>query len=123
MFIVLQLGFPGPWYSRVYRAYLQKYVNALNSGKFLFSFLKFLLWAFEEGQKAVELCSVDYEKKRFLNVQLIGRCFPFEQDVIGQIHSVEGMYLNHFGLQTEIGLGLFCGGFKLFFLLKTFIFY
>lgn len=46
----------------------------------------------------------------------------FEQDVIGQINDVEGMYLNHFGLQTEIGLGLFCESFKLSFLLKTFIF-
>lgn len=58
------------------------------------------------------MCSVDYEKKKFLNVQLQAGGVFFEQDVFGQIHDVEGIYLNHFGLQTEIGLGLFCGGFK-----------
>lgn len=61
-------------------------------------------------------------KKEIFKCQVTDRCFPFEQDVIGQIHNVEGMYLNHFGLQTEVDLGLFCGGLKLFFLLKTLIF-
>lgn len=54
MFVVLQLDFPGLLYSQVCISYLQKYVNALSTDKFLFCTLKFLLRAFDEGVKAVE---------------------------------------------------------------------
>lgn len=120
VFVVLQLGFPGSLYNQVYISHLQKYVNALN--KFIFSTLKmYPTLGFWWGTESHWIILYRLWKKIF-KCPVTGRRFPFEQDVIGQIHNVEGMYLNHFGLQTEIGLGLFCAGFKLFFLLKTFVF-